>query len=134
MVALGKDEPTSLDGLRQYCDLTVVQHQTGNRRVEALLSVASSIPYTISKYHAGSMFQKLRELVEHATFDLVHVDLLHMAVFGIFLKERYGLPIVLREHNFESTIMERFTHCQNNLLVRGYARLQHKNCCDMNED
>src|SRR5574341_2454833 len=126
MAAFGRDDLTACDGLRQYCDLTTVHHQTGNSRIEAFLDIASRIPYTISKYHASAMFRKLQEIVEQATVDIVHVDHLHMAAYGIFLKGLCGLPIVLREHNVESATMERFAQNQNSWLLRWYAKLQHQ--------
>jgi glycosyltransferase involved in cell wall biosynthesis len=125
LVAFGA-ATTAAESLRQFCELFVVQHRTGSNWIEAMRSLASKVPYTMSKYHTPAMFEKLAELVEHSAVDVVHVDLLHMAIYGVFLKERYGLPIVLREHNVESTIMERFTGNQNNPWLRWYARLQHE--------
>jgi glycosyltransferase involved in cell wall biosynthesis len=126
MVAFGTETGSAAEGLRQFCELFIVQHQTNNNRIEALWSLTSKVPYTISKYHTPAMFEKLSDLVEHVQVDVVHVDLLHMAIYGIFLKERYGLPIILRQHNIESTIMERFTENQKNPLLRWYAKLQHQ--------
>ena len=126
MVAFGKDKAASINGLRQYCPLAIVQHQTANSRLGAILNIASPIPYTISKYHTDAMFRKLQELVAPSRFDIVHVDHLHMATYGVFLKERYGLPIVLRQHNLETAVMERFTRTQQSAWLRGYARLQHR--------
>ncbi|MCI0697896.1 glycosyltransferase family 4 protein [candidate division KSB1 bacterium] len=126
MVAFGTETSAAAASLRQFCELFIVQHQTSSNRIEALRSLASKVPYTMSKYHTPAMFAKLVELVEHYQIEVVHVDLLHMAIYGIFLKERYGLPIVLREHNVELTIMERFTENQKNPLLRWYATLQHQ--------
>jgi glycosyltransferase involved in cell wall biosynthesis len=123
MVAFGTENSATAESLRQFCELFIVQHRTGSNRMAALRSLASEVPYTISKYHAPAMFEKLTGIVEHSQIDVVHVDLLHMAIYGIFLQERYGLPIVLREHNVESTIMERFTENQKNPLLRWYANI-----------
>jgi glycosyltransferase involved in cell wall biosynthesis len=71
------------------------------------------------------MFRKLGEFVERNSFDIVHVDHLHMAVYGVFLNKQYGLPIVLREHNVEFAIMERFANNQKNSLLCWYAKLQY---------
>lgn len=126
MIAFGADETASLAGLRRYCELSIVKHSTIRRWLGAVSSVMSKTPYNISKYRADSMFAALRDVVEHSSFDIVHVDHLHMAAYGVFLKERYGLPIVLREHNLETTIMERFALTQKNPLLRGFANLQYR--------
>jgi glycosyltransferase involved in cell wall biosynthesis len=49
-----------------------------------------------------------------------------MAYYGKFVKEHFGLPTVLREHNVESTIWERYYQGIRNPLVRAYARFQFK--------
>ncbi len=126
MVVFGTEEAASLEELRQYCDLSVVKHNTNSSWNGALVNVISRIPYTVSKYHTDAMFQKLSEIVIHSHIDIVHVDFLHMAVYGIFLKKKYGLPVILREHNVDSLIMERFARNQKNRLLRWYANLQHK--------
>ena len=126
MVAFGKEKTASFEKLRQYANLSVVEHRTDNRFFDALLMLRSELPYTVSKYYSDSMFRKLTEIVEHSPVDIVHVDHLHMAVYGVFLKERYGLPVVLREHNVEFATMQRFTQNQKNPILRWYARLQHK--------
>jgi len=126
MAAFGTEESVSLAALRQYCDLSIVKHKTNSHWAGALLKAASKVPYTISKYYTSAMFQKLNEIVATSPVDVVHVDVLHMAAYGIFLKERYGLPVVLREHNIDSTLMERFARHQNNRWLQWYADLQHK--------
>ncbi len=126
MAVFGTEDAASLEELRHYCDLSVVQHNTNSSWHGALMNVISRIPYTVSKYHSEVMFQKLSEMVIHSPIDIVHVDFLHMAVYGIFLKKKYGLPVILREHNIDSIIMERFASNQKNRLLRWYAGLQHK--------
>lgn len=126
MVAFGKEGQGSWDVLRDHCEVTIVEHDTSTRRINAVTNLFSEVPYTISKYHTNAMFRALSEIVKNKAMDIVHVDLLHMATYGIFLKRFYGLPIVLREHNFESTIMKRFQQNQANLMLRWYAGHQYR--------
>lgn len=124
MLALGNDEFAPAAGLREYCDLSIVPHDTANRWLAAMLNVLSRTPYNISKYRTEKMYVRLNEIVDASAFDVIHVDHLHMARYGILLKERYGLPIVLRQHNMETAIMERFARDQKNAALRWYAHLQ----------
>jgi len=126
MLAFGKEASAPVEGLREYCDLSIVPHATANQPPAALLNIVARTPYTISKYHARQMYQQLDAAVARADFDVVHVDHLHMANYGVFLKARYGLPIVLRQHNLETAVMERFTRTQQSVWLRGYARLQYR--------
>lgn len=126
MLAFGKEESAPVAGLREYCDLSIVPHTTANQPLAALLNVVARTPYTISKYYARPMYQQLDGVVARSDFDVVHVDHLHMANYGVFLKERYGLPIVLRQHNLETAVMERFARTRQSVWLRGYARLQYR--------
>ncbi|MCG3118710.1 MAG: hypothetical protein ALAOOOJD_00964 [bacterium] len=126
MLAFGKDELAPVEGLREYCDLSIVPHVTATQPLAAIMNVVSRMPYTISKYQAGKMFRQLGEIVAKSVFDIVHVDHLHMASYGVFLKERHGLPIVLRQHNVEAAVMERFIRHQKSAWLRWYAQLQYR--------
>jgi glycosyltransferase involved in cell wall biosynthesis len=85
----------------------------------------SSLPYNMEKYWDDSAFRMLSDLCRDNTFDAVHVDHLHMARYGIALKEKYGIKVVLREHNFEADIMGRLSEIARNPLLKVYTRLQH---------
>jgi glycosyltransferase involved in cell wall biosynthesis len=69
------------------------------------------------------MFTLLRKIVEREKFDIVHVDHSHMGKYGLWLKREFGLPVVLREHNFEALIYERFARTEPNLLKRLVANI-----------
>ncbi len=85
----------------------------------------SPLPYNIEKYFSTEAYEKLSGIYDRDRFDLVHVDHLHMAEYGLRLKERYGARIVLREHNFESDIMARVASRTVNPVARAYYKLQH---------
>lgn len=85
----------------------------------------SNLPYNIEKYFDRNVSQRLSQLYEAERFDLIHVDHLHMAEYGMTMKERHGAKIVLREHNFESDIIGRVAERQKNPLTKAYYRLQH---------
>ena len=82
--------------------------------------------YPIERRMMPEMFELLRSLVEVEKFDIVHVDHSHMGKYGLWLKREYGLPIVLREHNFEALIYERFSKIGPNIAKRAIARIHGK--------
>lgn len=126
VVAFGKDEKAPLADLQQYCKLSIVKHETSNNWFDALVKVGSRTPYTVSKYHTDLMFRRLHEEIASSPVDIVQIEFLHMAAYGVFLKKRYKLPIVLREHNVDSTSMKRFADSQDNPLLQWYALLQYR--------
>jgi glycosyltransferase involved in cell wall biosynthesis len=82
-------------------------------------------PYNMERYFDKSGLEILRNLYRNGSFDFVHIDHLHMAPYGLALKEEFDAKVVLREHNFESDIMGRVASHMDNPLVRWYAGLQY---------
>jgi glycosyltransferase involved in cell wall biosynthesis len=82
-------------------------------------------PYNMERYFDKEGLSRLLNVYGKESFDFVHVDHLHMAQYGIVLKEKFGAKVILREHNFESDIMGRVSEYYGNPLVRMYAGLQH---------
>ncbi len=109
--------------LTKYCTLHPVIHSTRNSLFKGALNLLSDIPYNISKYQSDAMRRTLSKLLAGKAYDVVHVDHLHMAEYGIFCRDLAGVPAVLREHNVESTIMERAMAESGNPLVKAYLSL-----------
>jgi polysaccharide biosynthesis protein PslH len=107
-----------------FCDVRIVRHSTATRPLTLLTNLFASLPYTISKYRCAAMSDALRQLCRERSFDVVHVDHIHMAPYGVMLKEEFGLPLLIREHNFETTIYERFAQRQNFPPLTWYMRMQ----------
>jgi glycosyltransferase involved in cell wall biosynthesis len=95
-------------------------------RWRVLLRTVFRGAYPIERRMMPEMFDLLDQIVKSEQFDIVHVDHAHMGRYGLWLKARFGLPIVLREHNFESQIYERFARTEKNLLKRLVARIHGK--------
>ena len=87
-------------------------------RWKVLLQTIVRGAYPIERRMMPEMFELLRKIVGREKFDIVHVDHSHMGKYGLWLKREFGLPIVLREHNFEALIYERFAHTDTNRLKR----------------
>jgi len=107
LLSLGSRGHQDLAPLRQYCRLEVVEHNTANRFLPALLNLLSPIPYTISKYNSEAMARRMRRLLASEHFDLVHIEHLHMGHYLPIAKE-FNIPVLLRQHNVESMLVERF--------------------------
>ncbi|GAB6462970.1 MULTISPECIES: glycosyltransferase family 4 protein [Bacillus] len=84
-------------------------------------------PYNMEKYINKEMASKINSILEENNIELVYVDHLHMAYYGAMIKEKYpNLPVVLRQHNVESTIFERAVQEESNKLKRIYLKHQYK--------
>lgn len=120
------DELKRVPELEKYCRLVLIKKDTSTSLFGLLLNLFSKVPYTISKYHNDLIEKKIQEVLEEYDFDLVHLECLHTAYYGAIMKRKYNLPIVLREENVETKIMERYYRNQRNPLVKAYAFLQYR--------
>jgi glycosyltransferase involved in cell wall biosynthesis len=126
MLALDRTPGVEAKPLEEYCELIRIPHSNRNSIPAALMNLMSGEPYNISKYNSRPYRHALTDLVARKPFDVVHVDHLHMARYGLFCKEQRNLPVVLREHNIESVIVERFAENARPALLRFWAKVQAK--------
>jgi len=121
-----KDLQVNIQALEKWCDVKVVYKDTKTKLWGLFLNLFFRIPYTISKYHSEKVKNTVKEILLKKKFDIVHIDSLHMSYYGEFIKREFRLPVVLREQNTETTIMERFYKNQKNPFIKLYAYLQWK--------
>lgn len=109
--------------LRQHCSqISAIRHDTATTRSGMMKNLFSSMPYTMAKFVSPKMAAEVRAITHSGAVDLVHVDHLHMA--GYIDQVPRGLPVVLREHNIESAILQRFADLSSNPAIRLYAGFQ----------
>ena len=124
LLAFDREDTYNPGPLPQLCDLIPIKHSTKNSPLGGLVNLFSGLPYNIAKYTSRPMEMALRTLLRSKQFDVVHVDHLHMARYGLLCKALSDLPIVLREHNIESTIVERYAETQGRGIFRIYMNEQ----------
>ncbi len=79
--------------------------------------------YPIERRMMPEMFELLTRVVGETKFDVVHVDHAHMGRYGRWLHDEFGLPIVIREHNFECLIYERYAAVEPNPFKKLVAKI-----------
>lgn len=126
MVALSRTGIEQTDGLQEFCTLTVLTADTRTMKVGALAALFSRMPYTMKKYWHSQVAQRMLEIATEREYDLVHADHLHMARYGQLVSDELGIPLAIREHNFESTIVKRFYQNQRNPLLRAYGYIEYR--------
>lgn len=124
LLAFDRDGLVDVTPLQTFCELITIRRSTENSKVGAFFNLFSSTPYNISKYRSRKFHAALSKLLACRRFDVVHVDHLHMAHYGVLCKSVADLPFVLREHNVESAIMERFLARLGSDLFRRYVDSQ----------
>jgi glycosyltransferase involved in cell wall biosynthesis len=124
MLALDRTPDVDARPLEEFCELIRVPHSNKNSLPGAIRNLFYPIPYSIEKYNSAAYRQRLTELLRRSPFDIVHADHLHMAQYADQCRTLSDAPFVLREHNVESTIVERFSEQVRMPLLRQWVQLQ----------
>lgn len=111
--------------LNEYCAPFFIEKNTKTTLTGFLKNQFENLPYNIKKYHSEQIYNKIKAIANEIKPDIIHIDHLHMAWYGIRLKKELGIPCILREHNVESTIMERFYKSQSNVVKKFLLGIQH---------
>ena len=88
---------------------------------DAACELVSAAPLPIVKYRTASMRARLKRLMAQHRYDLVHLDMLHLADYQDLCG---NTPVVLVEHNVEHVILQRRAETETGLLRKAYLRYQ----------
>lgn len=118
--------PDGTGDLESYARLHIVPFSPLPRAVGAGLTLMNSNPYTQLRKDLPEVYQLLDRLQEEIGFDVLYADQSHIAQYGSYMKEKYGLPYLFRSHNVEHEIWRRHTDRVRNPLMRLYLESQYK--------
>ncbi len=120
------DNTSAEKELSTFCRPYIIDVDTKNNIGDVLLNLFSNVPYNISKFKKLELLRFVEKFLKNEQVDIVHVDHLHLGWIVDVIRNISNVPIVLREHNLELKIMERFYMKEKNLFIKGYAKLQYK--------
>ena len=115
----------AIEKFSKFCKIELVDRPLPSRNATLLRTVFSGA-YPIERRMMPEMFELLEKLLSKNTYDLVHLDASHMGKYGIWIKERFGLPVILRQHNFETLIYKRFAANAKNQIAKIVASIHAK--------
>lgn len=121
-LATAAETSEGVAALSKYADVRLVSRPLAPRW-QVLLRTLFRGAYPIERRETPEMYDLIASVIGEKEFDVVHVDHAHMGRYGLWIQERYKLPIVLREHNFEALIYERFAQTETNALKRFVAQI-----------
>lgn len=111
--------------LNKIAKVYYVKKNTNNRILDAMLNIFSLVPYNMYKYIDNDIYRKIDYIMLNNKIDIVYVDHLHMAIYSKYIRKKYpNIKIILRQHNVETVIMERFYKEQKNKVIKAYSYIQ----------
>ncbi|MDE2433090.1 MAG: glycosyltransferase [Burkholderiales bacterium] len=121
-----QEDLEGIEHMRQIC--SVVEYEKlyfdESRRdilKDAVAELFSRAPLPVVKYRTAAMREKLRRLIVENRYDLIHLDMLHLAEYVEICGD---IPIVLVEHNVEHVILDRRAANESRWWARRYLRYQ----------
>lgn len=113
--------------LQKYTNSIIpVKYSTSNSILGIIKNLFSPVPYNISKYHSYKMKSAVINALQKNNYDIVFIENLHMGFLVDDIKNKFHIPVLLRQHNVEMKIMKRFFESQKSSLLRFYSKLQYK--------
>ena len=81
-------------------------------------------PVTVVNYTSAEMIRSIGNLLRQESFDLVHVDIIHLAACEAGIRKDLGsTPVFYNWHNIESELMQRYGEQAPSFARRRYAAL-----------
>lgn len=117
-----QDAAEGVEALKPHCEsIVTVRDQTGSL-FSWLDAATSERPFSMARLHSRALAKKAADICGQRDIDLVHFDHLHTAAYVRAIPPQ--LPTLLREHNVESRILERFAETGVGPLLRPLMRRQ----------
>ena len=115
-----KDEGASIEELRKFCvELRTYQRPTGHDNYRLAKGAVFSPPGSAAKYWHPAVGGLIREIAERRGAEVVEFHHLNTAIYRRYAGDR---PVMLREHNVEYKVWERFAESADTLRQRVYGR------------
>ena len=103
--------PVKLDAMpKEYLQKTCFESvfiDTTPRFRDALRALLHRHPYQINRFYSKSMVSKLIWILEHETFDIIHLESIYVTPYIETIRKHSQAKIILRLHNIEHQIWQR---------------------------
>lgn len=121
---LGRDAEKDSEEVQKVCTLDGIVRTKGLRVGRLVSSIFKSTPYEISRFHNAEFMRKVRCVSRDGKFDILHVEGIHAAFYGLQIMEETGIPTVMRMQNVHWLNLERMTGNFKNPLLNAYLRYE----------
>lgn len=118
-----KNIPQTIQAKARFVVIDVDTNPTiGN----ALVNVFQRLPFHVSRFYKKTVEQKITELLNETTFDIVQAEGLFMMPYKRSVWAHSKAKMVLRAHNVEHLIWQRTADEHPTAVTRSYLRMQVK--------
>ncbi len=83
-------------------------------------------PFTIAKYYSKAMINKINELLEKDTYDVIHFEMFHTGQYVLELEKIFSLEMCLGLQNIDSIIWKRLADTECNPIKKLVLNWQYR--------
>ena len=112
--------------LEKFCRWEPVEENTSTTVTGIVASLPRKNPYVISKYYTDKILNRVEQILTEEEFDLAQIETLYPAQYGLEIKGKTNIPVILRQHNIESDLARDFYLKEPNPLVKPYRYIRYK--------
>ena len=113
-----------VESVKRFCAVDVVVSPKEPNAAGAFRGLFNSTPYEISRFHNPELMMNVRRALAGGGVDLVHVEGIHAAFYGLTIKEETSIPAVMRMQNVHWLNLERMIGKFKNPLLNAYLRYE----------
>ncbi len=125
LVCLSEEyNPQGIDYLKNHCKLEIIPHSKKPTFRGAFYSLFSDIPYEIKRFHSKYVLEFVKHILATNTYDIIQVEGIHTAFYGLEIKKEWDIPVVMRAHNIHSMNLHRFIPRLKNPLLKLYLSIE----------
>ena len=115
---LEEDELPFVPELEKSFTVDAVVRPRAPSVVGALASMVSRIPYQVSRFHDEKLLERCRQRLHSEPFDIIQLEGIHAAYYGLALGSDFDVPIVMRVHDVLSLGMSRRLQYTRNPIMK----------------
>jgi glycosyltransferase involved in cell wall biosynthesis len=119
-----KDTTALTKAYADKLNITSVDVLTDITASNTLANLLSGQPFHVSRFYVSDVSDKLKNLLEKEQFDIVQFEGVFMGPYLELVRKHSNSKCVLRPHNIEYKIWERFIKSEKNNLKSLYLQLQ----------
>jgi glycosyltransferase involved in cell wall biosynthesis len=119
-----KIDPSAVESVKRYCTVDVVESAKSPRILSAIRKLPDYVPYDLERFHNEVLLRRMLRSVAESKYDVMQVEGIHAARYGLEVPAHMRLPIVLRVHNVQHVNLLRMAQTRRNPAIKLYLKLE----------
>lgn len=119
-----KDPESIPPAIKKAARFEIVEVDTNPTMGNAFANLFQRLPFHVSRFFQKSVAQRLEQLLDEATFDIVQCEGIFMMPYKQIVWKKSMAKIVLRAHNVEHLIWERTTQEESKPVLKAFLKAQ----------